>query len=771
MSMLSVLRKIVQEVSTAPDLESVLDLIVRRIQRAMRTQVCSIFLFDPVRKRYVLRATQGLNQEAVGKVSLSMTEGIVGQVGQRAEPVNLEDASSHPAFHYLQATGEERFHAFLGVPIIHHRSVLGVLVVQQIEHRRFDESEEAFMVTLSAQLAGIIAHAEATGSVNLDPPSDMPEAGSQPRPVVHDKRFNGVAAAPGVAIGTVVVATLAAELETVPDKPGRGVERELVDFRAALEAVRDDLVTLGKSLAQRLKAEEQALFDVYLRMLDDPALRGEIEQRIEQGQWAQGALRDVILAQVQQFGRMEDAYLRERATDVRDLGRRLLSYLQESAGPVQMECPDDAILVADELSPAMLGMVPEGQLAGLVSVSGSGNSHAAILARSIGIPTVMGVVDLPFARLDGRKVIVDGYSGRVYVNPSEQLLEAFTRVIRDEQAVAAGLESLRDLPAETTDGYRMPLWVNTGLVADVTRSLERGAEGIGLYRTEIPFMIRDFFPSEQEQLQSYRNQLEAFAPRPVTMRTLDIGGDKALPYFPIEEDNPFLGWRGIRVTLDHPEIFLVQVRAMLRASEGLDNLRIMLPMVTSIHEVEEAMRQIDRAVVELQEEGYAIRRPPIGVMVEVPAAVYQVRRFARLVDFISVGSNDLTQYILAVDRNNPRVAGLYAAYHPAVLRALQYIARETRREGKPVSICGEVAADPGGALLLMAMGYEVLSMNANNLPRVKSAIRGVSLARAQSLLNRVLRMGEAEEIHQYLRETLKGLGLGQLTRPRLPNQQ
>ncbi len=772
MSMLSVLRKIVQEVSTAPDLESVLDLIVRRIQRAMRTQVCSIFLFDPVHKRYVLRATQGLNQEAVGKVSLSMTEGIVGQVGQRAEPINLEDASSHPAFHYLQATGEERFHAFLGVPIIHHRAVLGVLVVQQMEHRRFDESEEAFMVTLSAQLAGIIAHAEATGAVNLEPVAAGAVANTETAaPVVHDKRFNGVAAAPGVAIGQVVIATLAAELETVPDKPGRGVERELEDFQAALESVRDDLTTLGNSLAQRLRPEERALFDVYLRMLDDTALRGEIEHRIHQGQWAQGALRDVILTQVQQFSRMEDAYLRERATDVRDLGRRILSYLQESAGPVRIECPDNAILIADELSPAMLGMVPEDKLAGLIAVSGSGNSHAAIMARSIGIPTVMGVVDLPFTRLEGRKVIVDGYSGRVYVNPSDQLVDAFARVIRDEQALAAGLEGLKDLPAETTDGYRMPLWVNTGLVADVTRSLERGAEGIGLYRTEIPFMIRDFFPSEQEQLQSYRNQLEAFAPRPVTMRTLDIGGDKALPYFPIEEDNPFLGWRGIRVTLDHPEIFLVQVRAMLRASEGLNNLRIMLPMVTSIHEVEEALRQIDRAVAELQDEGYEISRPPVGVMVEVPAAVYQVRRFARLVDFISVGSNDLTQYLLAVDRNNPRVAGLYAAYHPAVLRALQYIARETRREGKPVSICGEMAADPGGALLLMAMGYEVLSMNANNLPRVKSAIRGVSLVRAQALLSRVLRMADADEIHQYLRESLKGLGLGQLTRPHLPNQQ
>jgi len=764
MGMLSVLRKIVQEVSTAQDLESVLDLTVRRIQRAMKTEVCSIFLLDAAQQRYVLRATQGLNQEAVGKVSLSMTEGIVGHVGQRAEPVNLEDAFRHPAFHYLQSTGEERYHAFLGVPIIHQRNVLGVLVVQQHDLRRFDESEEAFLVTVSAQLAGIIAHAEATGSVS---PETHPQAPSR---VVHDRRFDGVAAASGVAIGTVVVATIDAELETVPDKVPQDPEQELRDLEAALEAVRDDIRTAGHSLAQRLKSDEQALFDVYLRMLDDPALKQEIEAHIRAGNWAQGALREVILGHAKQFNAMEDAYLRERATDVRDLGRRILSYLQENAGPMEVEYPADSILIADELSPAMLGMVPEHKLVGLVSVTGSGNSHAAIMARSIGIPTVMGVVDLPFTRLEGRQVIVDGYSGRVYVNPSEQLLEAFRDVMREDRLVAAGLEGLRDLPAETTDGYRMPLWVNTGLVADITRSLERGAEGIGLYRTEIPFMIRDFFPSEQEQLQSYRSQLEAFSPRPVTMRTLDIGGDKALPYFPIEEDNPFLGWRGIRVTLDHPEIFLVQVRAMLRASEGLNNLRIMLPMVTSVHEVEEAKRQIDRALTELLDEGYEVERPMVGVMVEVPAAVYQVRRFARIVDFISVGSNDLTQYLLAVDRNNPRVAGLYAPYHPAVLRALQYIARETRKEGKPVSICGEMAAEPGGALLLMAMGYEVLSMNSNNIPRVKSAIRGVSLARAQSLLSQVLRMDDAEEIHNFLRRTLKHLGLGQLTRPRLPDQ-
>ncbi len=765
MAMLSVLRKIVQEVSAAPDLDSVLDLTVRRIQRAMHTQVCSIYLLDTITQRYVLKATQGLNREAVGTVSLSPTEGVVGLVGQRAEPINLEDASLHPSFIYVQSTGEERFHAFLGVPIIHQGEVLGVLVVQQHDRRRFDESEEAFLVTVSAQLAGVIAHAEATGSIQ--PVGNNVGGGAK---IVQDRRFSGVAGAPGIAIGQVFVATLPADLEGVPDKRARDIEREVDIFTAALEQVRHDIREVSRSLAQRLRSDEQALFDVYLRMLEDNALAGQVVERIRAGNWAQGALREVVAEHVRQFSSMEDPYLRERATDIRDLGRRILSHLQEGVGSSEVEYPEQTVLVADDLSPAMLGLVPEDKLVGLVSVSGSGNSHAAILARSMGIPTAMGVVDLPFTRMDGREIILDGYSGRVYVNPSDDLKNAFGEILREEQMIAAGLETLRDLPAQTSDGYRMPLWVNTGLTSDVERSLERGAEGIGLYRTEIPFMTRDFFPSEQEQMHIYRRQLEAFAPRPVTMRTLDVGGDKALPYFPISEENPFLGWRGIRVTLDHPEIFLVQVRAMLRAALGYGNLRIMLPMVTCMHEIEQAIEQIDRAVRELQEEGLDVERPPIGIMVEVPAAVYLTRRFARKVDFISVGSNDLTQYLLAVDRNNPRVADLYAPYHPAVLKVLHFIAQEARKEHKPVSICGEMAADPGGALLLMAMGYDVLSMNSNNLPKVKSAIRGCSLSKANSLLQRVMRMDDADAIHQYLRTSLKKMGLGNLTRPSLPGR-
>jgi len=461
---------------------------------------------------------------------------------------------------------------------------------------------------------------------------------------------------------------------------------------------------------------------------------------------------------------MDDHYLRERAVDIRDLGRRVLSRLQEGEEK-NVEYPERTVLVSEEITPAMLGEVPKGRLVGLVSVKGSSNSHVAILARAMGVPTVMGLVDIPVNQLDGKELVVDGFEGQLFASPSQELRAYYQEICDEEDELFRGLEALRDKPCETTDGHRVALLVNTGLMTDVARSLSHGAEGIGLYRTEVPFMIKDRFPSEQEQREYYREQLEAFAPNPVTMRTLDIGGDKALTYFPIQEENPFLGWRGIRVTLDHPEIFLVQVRAMLKASEGLNNLQIMLPMISNISEVEESLHLIYRVYHEVREEGYQIHMPKVGVMVEVPGVVYQIRELAERVDFLSVGSNDLTQYLLAVDRNNPRVAQLYHSYHPAVLQALVRVAQDAHSVGKPVGICGELAGDPGGAVLLMAMGYDSLSMNAASLPKVKSVIRNVSREWAMQLLDDVLLLDSPHVIKSCVDLALRNAGFGRYLRP------
>ncbi|SEI74618.1 phosphoenolpyruvate--protein phosphotransferase [Azotobacter beijerinckii] len=753
--MLNTLRKIVQEVNAAKDLKTALGIIVQRIRETMRSQVCSVYLLDPETNRFVLMATEGLNKRSIGKVSMAPNEGLVGLVGTREEPLNLENAADHPRYRYFAETGEERYASFLGAPIIHHRRVMGVLVVQQKERREFDEGEEAFLVTMSAQLAGVIAHAEATGSI-----SGLGRQGKG----IQEARFVGVPAAPGVAVGKAVVVLPPADLDVVPDKPAGNVPAELALFGNALEAVRTDIRALSVKLATQLRPEERALFDVYLMMLDDASLGSEVQRVIRTGQWAQGALRQVVNEHVKRFEMMDDAYLRERASDVKDLGRRLLAYLQQ-ARQQAMVYAENTILVSEELSPAMLGEVPEGKLAGLVSVQGSGNSHVAILARAMGIPTVMGAVDLPYSKMDGIDLIVDGYHGEVYTNPSELLRQQFAELVEEERQLTQGLDALRELPCETLDGHRLPLWVNTGLLADVARAQERGAEGVGLYRTEVPFMNNERFPSEKEQLAIYRDQLSAFHPLPVTMRTLDIGGDKALSYFPIKESNPFLGWRGIRVTLDHPEIFLVQTRAMLKASEGLNNLRILLPMISSVHELDEALHLIHRAWGEVRDEGTDVPMPPIGVMIEIPAAVYQTRELARMVDFLSVGSNDLTQYLLAVDRNNPRVADLYDYLHPAVLQALNKVVQDAHAEGKPVSICGEMAGDPSAAVLLLAMGFDSLSMNATNLPKVKWLLRQITLGKARELLGQLMAIDNAQVVHSTLQLALRNLGLGRVINP------
>lgn len=753
--MLNTLRRIVQEVNAAKDLQKALDIIVSRVRDAMQTEVCSVYLYDEEAKRYSLSATEGLNKSAVGEVSLAYSEGIVGLVGSREELINLEDASTHPKYQYLADTGEEVYHAFMGVPIIHHRKLLGVLVLQQTEKRRFDEGEEAFLITMSAQLAAVIAHAEATGAL-----VDI----KNPQKEQQDGKFSGVAGAPGVAIGPVVVVYPPADLDAVPDKKITDIDAEISSFQIALDSVRADIRKVGNTLSSELRPEEQALFDVYLKMLDDNALGMEVITQIKEGNWAQGALCSVVQNYVHHFDMMDDPYLRERATDIKDLGVRVLAYLQEG-GKTEVAYPDNCILVSEELTPSMLGEVPAGKLLGLVSVKGSSNSHVSILARAMGIPTVMGAVDLPYSRLNGMTLIVDGYRGRLFTNPSTKMLKHYQAIVQEERQLVKGLEALKDLPGETRDGHRMPLWVNTGLITDAVRSLERGAEGVGLYRTEVPFMMKERFPSEKEQVAIYRQQLETFYPHPVTMRTLDIGGDKALSYFPIEEDNPFLGWRGIRITLDHPEIFILQIRAMLMASEGLNNLRIMLPMITSTSEVEEAQHLIYRAYTEVIEEGFKVEMPQVGVMIEVPAAVYQIPQLASQVDFLSVGSNDLTQYLLAVDRNNPRVADLYSSFHPSVLFALKRIAEDARAANISISLCGEMAGSPAGAILLMAMGYDMLSMNATNLPKVKSVIRHMKLSWAKQLLEDVLTMDNAQVIVSTIDLAIERAGLGRLIRP------
>ncbi|MEE9357926.1 MAG: phosphoenolpyruvate--protein phosphotransferase, partial [Sedimenticolaceae bacterium] len=457
-------------------------------------------------------------------------------------------------------------------------------------------------------------------------------------------------------------------------------------------------------------------------------------------------------------------YLRERASDIRDLGRRILMHLQ-SDKPREVIYPEQTILVGEDVSATQLAEVPRERLAGIVSATGTGSSHVAILARGMGVPAVMGVKDLPVNRVEGREVIIDGYHGRVYLSPTGSVRNEYQRLAKEERELSRELDRLRGQPAEMTDGVKVPLYLNTGLVSEMSSLGIAESEGIGLYRTEFLFMARDRFPGETTQTAAYGKVLETFAPRPVTLRTLDIGGDKPLPYFPVEEPNPFLGWRGIRISLDHPEIFLTQIRAMLKAAIGTDNLQIMLPMISSVTEVDELLLLIQRAHDELEDEGAAVTMPKVGVMIEVPAAVYQIEEIARRVDFLSVGSNDLTQYLLAVDRNNPMVAELYNEMHPSVLRALVQIVKGAAVYNRPVSVCGEMAGDPLASVLLLGMGVDSLSMSAASLLKVKWVVRSFSRSRARHLLKAALRLEDAGKVRELMENAFEDMGLSGLVRP------
>ena len=751
-SRLESLRHIVQAVNCAPDLTQGLQVIVQRTRQALGVDACAFYLTEHEQGQHVLMAAAGLSHEVVGRTRFRLGEGPIGLVADRTEPLHFDEIPADRDPGSAARSGETPYRGFLGVPVTHQGKALGVLAVQQRRQRRFHDADVAFLVTLAAQLGGTLAYMKASGYL-CRPDS----AGEHP--------IDGLAGAPGVALGTAVVVFPPTALGAVPDRLPQAPFQEEVAFRAAVKHAAAEITRLGDGLDGAMPTAHRALFDAYAMLLQSPELVCGVVQRIHAGNWAPGALRETVEVFAQRFEAMEDPYLRERGRDLRDLGTRLLMHLQEEIAS-EVHYPPDTVLVAQELSAIELAQVPLGRLAGVVSGQGSPSSHVAILARALGVPAVMGVGDLPLARLDGQELAVDGERGRVYVRPSAVVRHEFARLTAEERALAADLSGLRDLPAETLDGARIALHANAGLLGDVAAAREAGAEGIGLYRTELPFMLLGRFPSEDEQRAIYRQVLEAFAPRPVTLRILDAGGDKPLAYFPIEEKNPMLGWRGIRMLLDHPEIFLTQLRAALRAAVGLDNLNLLLPVISGIAEVEAAQRLLGQACAELLDEGRPVTRPPLGVMIEVPSAVYQAEALARRTEFLSVGTNDLTQYLLGVDRGNRRVAKLLDPLHPSVLQALEQVVGAAHRAGKPVGVCGESASDPAAALLLLGMGFDSLSVSVGSLLRTKWLIRSFTQGQARALVQRAMRQEQPEPIRDLLVEALRGAGLGRLLRAR-----
>ncbi|EPV8319232.1 phosphoenolpyruvate--protein phosphotransferase [Proteus mirabilis] len=745
--MLTRLREIVEKVAMAASLPEALELLVKETCQAMHTDVCSIYLADIPHRCFYLMATKGLKKPKGSAVSLSFDEGVVGEVGRLSELINLADIREHPNFTYLPQVKEDDLRAFLGVPIVYRRQLLGVLVVQQKERRLFNESEESFMVTLATQLGAILSQVQTKGLFGQ----------------YRQSRIKALSVSTGVVMAYGWQEMSQPTLDHVFKASALDIKSELNRLTVALEDATSECRRFSKRFMANSQKESAAIFDLYSHLLNDPQLRQKMTGVIQQGYVAEWAVKVVIEKFSAQFSSLKDSYMRERASDLKALGQRLLFHLDDDLSTTNT-WPDRFILVADELSANLLAELPEQQLAGVIVRDGATHSHSAILVRAMGIPAIMGA-DIQPELLHNRMLILDGYRGEIFIEPEPFIMQEYRQIIDEERVLSQLAEEQLEQQAVLKNGESISVQLNAGLSIKYEQRISVGIDGVGLYRTEIPFMLQSGFPSEDEQKNRYREILSFFPNKPVVLRALDIGADKQLPYMPINEENPCLGWRGIRILLDQPEIFLIQLRAMLKANLEFKNLKILLPMVTSIDEIEEAKALLLRACAEVSREMKCeCILPPVGIMLEVPSLVFMLPQLAHRVDFISIGTNDLTQYLLAVDRNNTHVALLYDNLHPALLRSLNIIALECQRYQLPVSVCGEMAGTPMGALLLIGLGFRQLSMSGRSLPRVKYLLRHLDPAILQPFMQQVLKAETAIEIKKLSADFMERQGLGGLIR-------
>ena len=699
-----------------------LDKIVVLIAANMVAEVCSVYVLR-VDSTLELYATEGLNRDAVHHTVMRADEGLVGLVASQASAINLSNAQAHPAYSYRPETGEEIYHSFLGVPILRAGNTLGVLVVQNRARRTYSEEEVEALQTTAMVLAEMIASGELSA---LAPPGAEPAA----RRSLHLK---GKALSEGIALGHVV---LHEPRVVVTNFIADDIPKELKHLESAVETLRthlDELLEHGDVVEG---GEHRDVLEAYRMFAYDRGWVHKLEEAVMTGLTAEAAVERVQSDTRARMLRQTDPFLRERLHDLDDLANRLMRQLTgRDHAPSRENLPENAILVARSMGPAALLDYDRKRLRGLVLEEGGPHSHVAIVARALGIPAV-GDIDNATGIVDpGDAIIVDGSAGDLQVRPLPDMEAAYAERVRLRARRQQQYQALRDKPCVTKDGEEVTLLINAGLTVDLPHIADTGAAGIGLFRTELQFMVAPNFPRSSEQYALYRTVLDAAGDKPVTFRTLDIGGDKVLPYMRnIEEENPALGWRAIRLGLDRPALLRTQLRALLRAAGGRA-LKIMFPMIATVGEFDQAKELVERELTHLRRHGHKLpAQVEVGSMVEVPSLLYQLDELLEHVDFLSVGSNDLVQFLYAVDRGNPRVSGRFDPLSAPVLRALKYIADKGRAHGKPVTLCGELASQPIGALALVAIGYRALSVTPSAVGPVKAMLLDLDCRKTAAFL-------------------------------------
>ena len=705
-----------------------LDRIVVLIASNMVAEVCSCYVLraDGTLELY---ATEGLKREAVHQTTMRAGEGLVGQIVKNAEALALSDAQAHPAYSYKPETGEEIYASFLGVPILRGGNTLGVLVVQNRARRQYSDEEVEALQTTAMVTAEMIASGEL---------ESLARPGSGGIAVRRPLMLTGVAIADGVGLGHVV---LHEPRVVIKNYVADDVEAEVARIDTAIEAMRISLDDLIESRTAGQSGEHRDVLDTVRMFANDRGWLKRLREAAMTGLTAEAAVERVQSDARARMLRQTDPYLRERLHDLDDLANRLLHQLTGEAFTLATgSLPDNAILVARSMGPAALLEYDRSRLRGLVLEEGGGTSHVAVVARALGIPCVGDATGITSLVEPGDAIIVDGGTGDVQVRPQPDVEASYAEKARLRARRLEQYRSLKDEPSHTLDGVTISMQMNAGLLVDLANLDEWGAEGIGLFRTEILFMVAASMPRATAQEGLYRAVLSIARERPVTFRTLDIGGDKILPYMRApDEENPALGWRAVRIGLDRPALLRTQLRALMRATEGRE-LRLMLPMVSSASEIDQARAMFEREREHLKRHGHqGPRSVAFGIMLEVPSLLYDLEAVLARVDFISVGSNDLMQFLFAVDRENKLVANRFDPLHPAMLRLLRDIATRANAAKVQLSICGEMAGRPLEAMALIAMGFRTLSMSASSIGPVKAMLRKLDLREATGALESALK--------------------------------
>lgn len=760
---LSTLQDISTLILQSHDLDETLDNIVKLVAERAHSDVCSLYLLDDDAITLRLRASHGLDPASIGAVSLKIGEGLTGQVAKEQRILALEEPQNHPHYRYFAETKEEQFHTFVGIPLFDRALTIGVLVIQTRQLYHFTEEELSTLTTIAFQVASIVVNARLLDTIDsqhllngfdLQPPT-LTEL--QEDQETESAVLRGQVAYPGVVIGQANIIDQQLGFADIFDESDVNTITELQKLDEALRKTRIQTLYLEKRVADKLTQEDAAIFHTHLMILEDRGFIERLHDKIEDGHSAPYALKKVIAGYLKAFANMEDAYLRERAADMEDIGRRLLANLVGKDSDV-IHLQNPGILIAKRLLPSDMAILDHNMIRGMVIESSETNSHSVIMAKALGIPAVIGVKGAVSKIEPDTELILDANAGTLYLNPPDSILDEYFRLEHDRQQERERLDRLRDIPAITRDKQRIVLRANIGLLSDITIARRNGSEGVGLYRTEFPYMARSTFPDREDQYQLYKRVIEEFAGQSVTIRTLDIGGDKALPYFCLpQEDNPFMGWRSVRVSLDNREIFQTQIEAILMAAMH-GPIRMLFPMISNIEEIRSCKQIVAEAKQNLTRLGIPFAdKVPLGAMIEVPAAVRLAPHLAKEVDFFSLGTNDLIQYLLAADRSNNLVQRYYDPLHPAVLLSLESLAKVTQEYGTDICLCGEMATDPVCLLALVGLGIRQFSLSAPYIPRLKEFIGLIDTNEAEQLAQKFLSFADSKETRTLLLDAIENM--------------